>query len=599
MRSFVLALGLGVLTVACAREAERAETSPDELTGSVSNARGCAVKKAYGAAELDDLTLITKADLPTPITTSSPTSLSKMNVASVGDVFVVEEGPTTSFYDRNGSLVARATNATPMTWSGASGGSLACDGEEPSTETPAAPVVKQLVAGDDVVLVAVAGDDAIYRQLPATTGSNTEVFAVPLAGGSPTRLFTLGPTDTTIVAGRVVSHWTGVANGVGDLEVWTRATGLKSVATGALAGVIRASADGTRIAYGASPTSSGGTRPSSAALAVRDLASATDTLVADGPYRMNLASASCVAQISFVGARLFAEYCSGAEPTQTRARLVTLAPGSSSLRRLDGPTLDSANALDGRVRFSADASGARVVAAQLGEPSGPGVLFDITSATSRTIPSALAYVMLPNGKALIYRNAQNDLIAVSTSTTAPTVLAKGVLGLLGLNADGTAVLFNKTPRDPATSLLDVNIVTTLEAAPAPRLLTAKGLALGFTGDSGSTLYLDGTGANVVARSIPVAGGTAGRELVKDCSGGRAATLGTGFIAFTNVKNGTATSPGVAQINYVDATRGGDAVSLATDVPLDAKDTELFVAGNRVVFTDLAHGKAGIYAATLP
>ncbi|MFO0741007.1 MAG: hypothetical protein U0270_34230 [Labilithrix sp.] len=598
MRSFVLALGFGVLAVACGHEAERAETSSDDLTGSVSNARGCAVKKAYGAAELDDLTLITKADLPTPITTSSPTSLSKMLVASVGDVFVIEEGPTTSFYDRNGSLVARATNATPMIWSGANGGSLSCDGEEPSTETPP-PVVKQLVAGADAVLMAVVGDDAIYRQLPTTTGSNTEVFAVPLAGGSPTRLFTLRPTDTTAIAGRVIAHWSGVESGVGDLEVWTRATGVKSVATGTLASLIRASADGTRIAYGASPTSSSGTKPSSAALAVRDLASATDTLVADGPYRMNLASTSCVAQISFAGGRLFAEYCSGAEPTQTRARLVTLAPGSSSLRRLDGPTLDSANALDGRVRFTADAGGTRVVAAQLGEPSGPGVVFDITSATSRTIPSAQAYVMLPNGKALIYRNAQNDLISVSTSTAAPTVLAKGVLGLLGINADGTAVLFNKTPRDPATSFFDVNIVTTLEAAPAPRLLTAKGLALGFTGDSKSALYLDGTGASVVARSIPVSGDTTGRELVKDCAGGRSASLGTGFIAFTNIKNGTATSPTVAQISYVDAARGGDAVSLATDVPLAANDTELFMTGNRVVFTDLAVGKAGIYAATLP
>jgi hypothetical protein len=127
-----LILGLGIATTACAASSDKAETSQEDLSGSLASARACAIRAAYEAADLDAFPVISKSEVPPSIATTSAVALSKLVVEHVGVVYVVEDTHGTSFYSHEGTLLARVENAA---WTSPVG-ALTCDGSTPPSPPP-------------------------------------------------------------------------------------------------------------------------------------------------------------------------------------------------------------------------------------------------------------------------------------------------------------------------------------------------------------------------------------------------------------------------------------------------------------------------------
>jgi hypothetical protein len=141
----LLSAAIASFAIACSTSAsEDAASSDDALSGSLAGAKACAVRDAYAAAELSAFKSAAKTELP-GVQQSASSSLSKFDVKDVGSVFVVEDGPTMSFYDANGTLLAKASTASAdLSWSQPNNAPLSCaapstPGVDASAPPPPAP----------------------------------------------------------------------------------------------------------------------------------------------------------------------------------------------------------------------------------------------------------------------------------------------------------------------------------------------------------------------------------------------------------------------------------------------------------------------------
>jgi hypothetical protein len=127
-RSLLLvSAAIAAFAIACSTSAsDDAASSNDALSGSLASAKACAVRDAYAAAELSAFKSAAKTELP-GVQQSGSSSLSKFDVKDVGNVFVVEDGATMSFYDANGTLLAKAsTAAAELSWTQPNNTPLSC-----------------------------------------------------------------------------------------------------------------------------------------------------------------------------------------------------------------------------------------------------------------------------------------------------------------------------------------------------------------------------------------------------------------------------------------------------------------------------------------
>lgn len=142
LRHRFLLLGFNVavagLAFACTAPTDGAGSSANDITGSLANAKACAVQDSYEAAQLSAFQNATKSDLPSTITTSNPTSVARFTVANVGPVWVVEENNLISFYDAMGTVVARASEqgSTSLTWFQPNNQPTVCHGASSSSGSP-------------------------------------------------------------------------------------------------------------------------------------------------------------------------------------------------------------------------------------------------------------------------------------------------------------------------------------------------------------------------------------------------------------------------------------------------------------------------------
>lgn len=233
------------------------------------------------------------------------------------------------------------------------------------------------------------------------------------------------------------------------------------------------------------------------------------------------------------------------------------------------------------------------------EATGPlGVVYTIGAVQAFTLGKAPRYSMAPDGTRVIYRTNANELFVAPTESAGPVRLATGVLGLDAVGSDGGTVLFHRKVPDPSTGTVDVNMVSTRAGGPSELLLAAAGSPVGFTGDARTALYIETSNGASSLRAAAVVGGPS-RELMRNAVGGRPLPVGTGVLAFSNVKIGAGISPKVAQVDYVDAAGPTGSATLATEIPFDQTSTALFVSGKRVAFTSVTPDEEGIYAVTLP
>ena len=493
-------------------------------------------------------------------------------------------------------------------------------GKDAASPFPTMASKKLVDGGLDKRLLGIAGDDAIYQTIPQSDTEGTKVYAIPLAGGTATEVFDLPAHSANLVTtfGNIVARWHDplpASTSVASLDVWSRAAGPKlNIATNSVVGRLWASADGLRIAFTQDTELTAASTPAiqAAALVVRTVGDGTNLAVISDPAqggKVNwLSTSTCPLRVAFLKNTFVAMFCNGVVPTQDLARMVTMPADGTSLVRVDAATLESANRLSGKLAFSGDANGTKVVAAA--NDSLKGMVY--TLATPQTDVLELEAVgflrMAADGANVIYRTSAGELKAVKPVAPlgAPVSLATGVKGIIAISANGKYVAFNKLAPDGMTRLVDLNIVDVTAATPAPAAVIADVNAgpLGFTGDDGSYVFLDATGSTETKSlrklsSVPSAGGAAKNlvPILDAVAGGRPATEGAGFLFYTNLTSATATA--TADINYVDATAGGSAKFISSGVPIVGANNELYISGKRVVYTRVSKSDSGIYTVTLP
>jgi hypothetical protein len=470
-----------------------------------------------------------------------------------------------------------------------------------SSGNPSQGIKSDVLAQGTLTLVGLAGDDAIYVEF---SQSGNAIKAVPIAGGTPTKIADYNPDDPLGVAGGAVAIWTGVpATGPerGTLNVWTRATGLKTdVATNSVPGLFAASADGSRIAFTQGATVNGaGNALESAEVGIRDTAAAANAATLTGTgvgagNAVNLATTSCDPDWGFVGKVFIAAHCTGTSATAVNAKVLLVPDGATpTVTRLDA----SGSATPAMQPFwLADATASKVLymttstkQLRVREVGGDAINIDTDVAQP---------VLLSDGSAVIYRKTSGELVkATVAATPVTTPLATGVKSIVGLSGDQKQVLFHKLDR--VQQLADLHVVDHTAATPSPVVIeaTASVLPAGFNGASSHVLFLGDVGATGASlKSIPVGGGTA-KTIAQGTLGARAVSQGNGAIFLSNRKQlgQPPNTINVFDLSFVDTVAGGQPLKINDSMP----QGEFRLKGKRLVYSKLAQQGSGLYAATLP
>lgn len=132
IRNLALSFGLISLVslVACASLRNDADSSTAEISGTLGNARACALRVAYEGADLSSFEILRPAELPAALQPLVPANVAlraRFAVSPIGVVYVIQDfDDTTAFYDANAALLARVSAANA--WSLPSGAGLSCGG---------------------------------------------------------------------------------------------------------------------------------------------------------------------------------------------------------------------------------------------------------------------------------------------------------------------------------------------------------------------------------------------------------------------------------------------------------------------------------------
>lgn len=495
----------------------------------------------------------------------------------------------------SGSSGKPSSSSSSGSTSSSSGGSSSSSGGSSSGGVTVTP--KPLKQGGAVLLGVTEDDQAVYVTVGGATSS---LEAVSLAGGTPTVIAaTIDPQkDNVVVSGGAVAWWTGIdANtGVGTINVWSKAAGAKTALNAAsAAGVFAGSPDGSRVAYSVA-TNAQGTQTD---LWVTD--TATAAAVTNGIFvaadSINLAALggaqpSCGLDMSFVGKKLLAAFCTGTTANATDARLYLVPDTSTTEVRLDDK-----GAAAGAIKpfWLADKTASKVFVIGTGATS-TGRIIDVAGNTSVALEdgTALTGFVSDDGSAVVYRTATGGLKRASTGATpAPKTLFAGAKTLLDTSNDKTRILTRTL--DPAGGLIDIRSVdtTTENQTPKDIVATATARPIGFSGSGTQAVYLtDVTDTGNKLKSKPSTGGTE-RELAQNVEGVAVAPQGDGLVLLENGQaQGQLT---LFSVRYVNAATGAASAKIADGVP----DSGFAVVKKKLVYTTIAQTGAGLYVADLP
>jgi hypothetical protein len=488
---------------------------------------------------------------------------------------------------------------------GSSGGSSSGSSGDPDGGTSSGGLTPTQIKPGNMRSVGVVLNDVVYV---IDNGGARALEAIPIAGGTSTKIADLGAQDGFLIRGGAVAVYTAVANGQGTISLWSRAAGFKAnVATNSALGLFAASPDGTRVAFSVLTTPVGAT-PTSTSMAVSDLgAGAVSTTpvitgavaVGNPAAAINLAAAqpqgqtpaACPLDIAFVGTRLYAAYCTGTAVGTTVARLVTVPAGTPTPDRLD-----AANNAAGTLRpsWQPDTAGNKVFAMT---SAGAGRIITFDGTISNLVANTEEGFMTPDGTAAIYRTTAGA-IAKGTGAAAPTTLvATGALGIVGGSPDGKWVLYY-TQEDQQSGLIDLRGVDhTVAPAPVTYVTGATAGPIGVNATSADVVYLDELAqGGFKLKSKPVAGG-AEKLVASGVAGAELARTGTAGIAYTN-PDLTALQNGVliGDVNAIDTAMAGTPQKFADQVP----DPLLRIKDKTVIYGTLPMASMpGIYTLTLP
>jgi hypothetical protein len=257
---------------------------------------------------------------------------------------------------------------------------VACGDGQRATDHPSSAdlrrrsTAEQLLQTGDIQIIGSTDEHLVYR---AIRGGVSTLAVVPLSGGEPIVLATVGANDAARSAAHVVGFWTETdEHGIGNFNVWSRAHGLKRrVATGSTRGHFDASEDGERIAFTFAHDASRGT--------VKMAVSSTSAPATEaGPATAILEDVNILSQttnpamfpaIMFKGRRFILSYAQGVGHDLAMLRLVKVEDQPNPMFVEIGQTSDPTQGLG--VGWRPDRDG-KILFALGAEPRGEIRIFD-------------------------------------------------------------------------------------------------------------------------------------------------------------------------------------------------------------------------------
>jgi hypothetical protein len=486
--------------------------------------------------------------------------------------------------------------------SGSSGASSSGDpssssgGSSSGGSSSGALTAKELAKGF-VTITGIAGDQVVFQ---AIDQNGITLNAVPIAGGTATKIADMAQGDRALVRGGAVGLWKTVTTGIGTFNVWTKAAGLKAGPANSLVGLFTATEDGSRVAFSVAATAD------SSRLAIVDPA----TVTASTTYAATGASAAinvvntCSPFLRFAGKTFVAAYCTAGNGV--RARLVAAADGQTALTSLVSNSTN-ANGIQPYFQLSKDNTKVMV----LGLPdTETGVTADeqlriVTLAGGAVqIVDTDVYdgVLNDDGSQVVYQTGAGALKRASTGATPNPVeiVAPGTIkGVEAYSSDRARVLFASTDPDPESGAVDLKTATTA-AANTPTDVAAGVQSIGFNAAESHFLYVkpSATGASFFVK--PVAGG-AEKDIFTDPEIALVPPSGAGVLVGHDSKEATLGSEKIPVFSLTHVDMAGTKKLVATDVPVDEwafKDKAVVYA--RLIVSGTGPGAgSGLYVVTLP
>jgi|HubBroStandDraft_6_1064221.scaffolds.fasta_scaffold00868_10 hypothetical protein len=335
----------------------------------------------------------------------------------------------------------------------------------PDAGTPSGtPVGTLLVSGNALSARGVTSDGyEIYSDDAAM-----QLYAVPVAGGTPQSIVALGSKFWVTVVGKVVFAWSNVTSAnVGALTVWSSAKGAHAVSSASFGILGASSSDGTQVLYVGNVDPTGAT--GDVYVAGADGSAATSILQAQQ-------LAGCFPQLGFAGTYAVASHCDTARGTGPSATISSFL--SPAWTRADLVT-------DAENTWSADAAATMVLAS-----TNAGLLVLPIGGGAGTVIDSQGFLgqLIAGGTTAIYSTTSGALRSSPTMAPSPMALSPAFGGFYSVSPDQSTVLFYENSVATGT---DIYLSATVMPNTARAVSTAtNGTVSGdaFTSDSLYALY---------------------------------------------------------------------------------------------------------------
>lgn len=413
-----------------------------------------------------------------------------------------------------------------------------CPGPGPdagSTGDAGAPVGTLIASGNSLSTRGVTSDGyEIYSDDYAL-----QLYAVPIAGGTPQNIAALGSKFWVTVVGQVVFAWSNVTDAnVGALTIWSSAHGAQALSPASFGILGASSSDGSHVLYVGNVDSQGQT--GDVYVAGADGSGVTSLLQGEQ-------LTGCFPQLGFAGSYAVSSHCDVARGSGPSATISSFQ--SPSWSRADLVT--SAQNV-----WSADTAGSIVLVS-----TGGGIMVVPMGGGSSTLldPSGFLGQLIAGGQTAVYSTVAGDLRSSSTTAPSPTTLASPPFGgFSGVSPSQSTVLFYRNQASSGGT--DLYLSSTATPGTPTTVVTGTDGAINgdtFTADSAYALYSTSndvcTGA-ATFEAFPVTGTGAAVQLGTDVWGdwsstGEKVIFNDNYVATGGLRYGR------ADIEFVDLSAG--------------------------------------------
>jgi hypothetical protein len=498
--------------------------------------------------------------------------------------------------ETNGSSSGGSSGAS-SSGASSSGETSSSSGGSSSGSTSSGGLTAKELATGFVTITGIAGDQVVYQAVD--TGGVT-LNAVPIGGGTPTKISDMVQGDRAFVSGGAVGVWRTVTNGIGTFNVWTKAAGLKAGPANSLVGLWRAADDGSRIAVSVAATAT------SSRIAVLDPAALTadTTYETSGAFgAINIAD-TCPPFFRFAGKTFVAAYCTSG--SAVRARLVKAPDGDPALTSV---VSNASNASGIQPYFQLNKDNTKVMV--LGLPNTEsGVTQDEQLRIVTLADDAVQIidtdvfdgVLNADGSAVIYETGTGALKRASTgaSPSPVEILPAGTIkSVEAYSSDRARLLFDSSDPDPDTGAVDLKTATTAAAVAAADVATGV-QPIGFNGAETHFVFVKEGATSATLIGKPVAGG-ADKDLFTDPEIVLVQPTAGGVLVGHDSKETMLGSQKIPVFSLTTVDMAATKKLVASDVPEGEwafKDKTLVYS--RLVVSGTAIGTGtGLFAVTLP